>query len=458
MQRIKKYIYYLVIYFIIIFYVNNSFTQNIFSLDGYWKGILTSFGQELRIVFKVIKDDSQKYFASLDSPDQNVFNIPVTSVIFDDRIVIFKIKSVGIYKGFMQDDNKTIVGKWLQNGRSFICNLSKIDTISILSRTQEPERPFPYVEKHLDIENYKAKIKLAGTLTLPNLNGNHPLVILISGSGAQDRDETIFNHRPFLILADYLTRKGFAVFRYDDRGVGGSTGSYSNSTFTDLSEDVNAIYNYFIKHNDINCFKIGLIGHSEGGLVASISASNLSGISFVVLMASPGIVGSELICDQVANLGRASGLKADVIASNVDLERQILEIVKNYDNNKIALEKLIEIVPNNRRSQINILLSPRYRFMLSFDPKNIYTKLKCPVLAINGEKDIQVSSLKNLYAISNTLHEGGNTNFTVLEIPNVNHLFQTAKTGYISEYGKIEESFSTEVLKIISKWIQEVLQ
>lgn len=442
----------------VIFFFTHANAQDI-NLSGAWQGKLQLPGQELRIVFKISQDEKGQFSAKMDSPDQGATNIPVSAVTLNERAITLNIKSIGgMYKGILQDGNQTIQGKWKQGGYEIPLNLNKIIVVPEIRRPQEPKKPFPYEEKEVTIKNSEQGISLAGTLTTPKSTGPHAAIILISGSGAQDRNETIFGHKPFFVLADYLTRRGFAVLRYDDRGVGGSTGNLSTSSIGDLATDVIAAVNYLKKLDNIDKKKIGLTGHSEGGMIASMVAVKIPDIAFIVLMAAPGIDGLELICDQVTNIGRANGLNKQTILQNVALQRKILEVVKNEKNDAIAAKKLSDLLPENKKSQVKTLLSAKYRSFISCDPRNVLNQVKCPVLAANGEKDIQVNSKKNLGAIADALKEGGNTNYLTQEIPHVNHLFQTADTGLISEYGKIEETISTGVLELIGSWIQKVLQ
>ena len=422
---------------------------------GIWQGKLQLPGQELRIVFNISKNQNGQLIAKMDSPDQGATNIPVTEVLANEKEIILKVNSIGgVYKGNMQNDKQTIKGLWKQNNYQFSLNLSKVTSAPEVKRPQEPIKSYPYDEKDISIINPEQGITLAGTFTFPKNKIARAAIILISGSGAQDRDETIFGHKPYLVLADYLTRKGFAVLRYDDRGIGGSTGSLSNSTIEDLSTDMIAAVKYLKTSENFDKCNIGLIGHSEGGWIASLVATKIPDISFLILLATPGISGLEIVCDQIANLNSAMELKEDVVRQNVALQRSILEIVKNEKDDKIATEKLTDLVPENKQAQIKTLISVKYRSMISFDPKSVLKRVKCPVLALNGEKDIQVNSSKNLKAISVALEEGGNTTYLTQEIPLVNHLLQTANTGLISEYAKIEETISHHVLELIGDWIQ----
>lgn len=427
--------------------------DNIF--NGVWQGKLAVSGQELRIVFHITQTEDGKYTASMDSPDQGAKGIPVNSVEINNTEITLNLISIGgLFTGELQDDKQTIKGNWTQGGYTFPLVLRINETAPAPVRPQEPRAPFPYHEQEIKITNPEQGNTIAGTFTFPKGAGSYPAVILITGSGAQDRDETIFGHKPFWVLADYLTCKGFAVFRYDDRGVNSSTGNLSVSTIEDLSTDVLAAVNYLKKQSAVNPQKIGLIGHSEGGLTASLAAAENTDIAFVVLMAAPGIIGSEIICDQVGDITRLQGASEEEVRQNMNLQRKILDIVKQEKDSRIAMKKLKDVVHADKHAQIKILLSPKYRSLISFDPALVLINVKCPVLALIGSKDIQVKAGKNLDAISKILKAGGNTDFQTKEILGVNHLFQTAETGAVSEYGRIEETISSRVLEVISDWLK----
>ncbi len=439
---------------IMLIFGTSLFAQDVF--NGIWQGKLAISGQGLRIVFHISQDENGSFKATMDSPDQGARGIAVDEVIINETELELKLTSIGgAFKGTLKEDGQTIDGTWTQSGYSFPLCLSINGSPENAPQKKKIKAVVPYSEKELSILNEPQGNTIAGTLTFPKDKKRHPALILISGSGAQDRDETILGHKPFLVLADYLTRKGFAVFRYDDRGVNGSSGKLATSTLEDLSTDVLTIVQYLKKLDMIDTGKIGLLGHSEGGLVASLSAAEDKNITFVVLMASPGIVGSEVICDQVGALSKLAGLSPELVQKNITEQRKILDIVKQEKNDTIAAKKLEEVVPPAKHAQIKILLSAKYRSLISFDPASVLINVDCPVLALNGSKDIQVEAKKNLDAIAAVLQKGGNTDFQTKEIAGVNHLFQTAQTGAVSEYGTIKETLKPAVLEIINEWLKQ---
>lgn len=351
-------------------------------------------------------------------------------------------------------------------------------------RPQEPSKPYPYYTEDITFENSQAGITLAGTLALPSTQGNFPAVILISGSGPQNRDEEIAGHRPFLIIADHLTKHGLAVLRFDDRGVGQSTGDFKAATIADFASDVGSAIKYVKARKEINHNKIGLIGHSEGGMVAPLVASESEDVRFIVMLACPGIDLVKLILRQQELIAKANGVSesdindyilpvhkkayhmittcSDSTALKADLRNLIEE---SYDKIKEAYDKSsTSFVQGNipKEKVISLLVdmwsSEYYRNFLRYDPAPILEKVACPVLALNGEKDLQVTPEENLAGISEALKRGGNTNVTVVALPNLNHLFQNCKTGSPEEYDEIEETFSPIALKEISDWIIEQVQ
>ncbi|MCL6590850.1 MAG: alpha/beta fold hydrolase [Firmicutes bacterium] len=338
-------------------------------------------------------------------------------------------------------------------------------------RPQIPLKPYPYDEKEVTYENTKTGVKLAGTLTLPRGMGKFPAALLISGSGQQDRDETIMGHKPFLILADYLTRRGIAVLRVDDQGEGGSTGDPATATSEDFAVDVLAGIEFLKKQSKINAQKIGLIGHSEGGIIAPMAALKSKNVAFIVLMASPGLPGDQVLATQLAAALKAAGKSAAAIASRQELQTSIFAVVKQEKDNAVAEGKLRDILNKYLGSlsgeekkqlgdpeafikqQIQTVLLPWMRFYLSYDPRPALRKVKCPVLAINGAKDFQVIPKENLAAIRDALKQGGNPDFQTKELPGLNHLLQTCQTGLPDEYYKIKETIAPIALKTIGDWI-----
>ena len=340
------------------------------------------------------------------------------------------------------------------------------------AKPQEPALPLPYHVEDVVFTNDKAGITLAGTLTLPAQNGTFPAVILISGSGPQNRDEELAGHRPFLVLSDHLTRNGIAVLRYDDRGVGKSTGDFKAAILDDFASDVRSALRYLRSREEINQNKIGLIGHSEGGIIAPMVATS-DEVDFIVLLAGPGIKTIDLLPMQHELIARSAGATQEDAAIVRQVSSELFKIVLAYDNSDLLDAKITEYVnlhwekikmpgmpsdmTKERFISMNqkVLSTPWFKQVLRYDPAPVLERVECPVLALNGMNDVQVPSKENLAAIGNALAQGGNTNVTVKELPGLNHLFQECDTGALTEYAKIQQTFSPVALREISEWVVE---
>ena len=338
------------------------------------------------------------------------------------------------------------------------------------TKPQEPTQPYSYDEEEVSYENKSGGVKLAGALTLPRTKGPFAAVILITGSGPQNRNEELMGHKPFLVLADHLTRKGIAVLRVDDRGVGGSTGSVPSSTSEDFAGDVTAGIEFLKTRKEINAKQIGLIGHSEGGMIAPMVAARSTEVAFIVLMAGPGLRGEEILDLQAALLARAAGATEESIAKNRATQQAIFTVLREERDNAVAEKRIresvskitAEMTDEQRKAsgieaavnaQIKMVLTPWFRYFLTYDPKPALMKVRCPVLAINGEKDLQVPPDENLKVIEQTLAAAKNPDYKVMKLLGLNHLFQTCKTGALSEYGTIQETISPNALDTMSDWI-----
>ncbi len=443
-------------------------------ITGIWQGTLHVSSVELRLIFKISEKSHGIWSATLDSPDQGAQGIPVDRVALEGRSLLLEVKPVrGAFKGEISDDS-TIQGKWEQGGMSLPLVLKRVDKVPEIHRPQEPKKPYPYEGEEIVYQNKTAGIKLAGTLTLPRGGGPFPAVLLISGSGPQDRDETVLDHRPFLVLADYMTRRGIAVLRVDDRGVGGSTGNFSEGTSADFTGDALAGVEYLKSRKDIDSKQIGLVGHSEGGLIAPRAAVQSPDVAFVVMMAGTGLTGEEVMYLQGEKILRAAGATDSIIAFAREAQERNFAVIKQEENKAIAEKKLLEIrawqeqekeklsrrerkwlesFGDTSEAEMKLLLSPWFREFLIYDPRPTLAKVKCPILAVVGELDLQVAPKENLLAIEKALQTGGNEHYVIKELPKLNHLFQTAETGAPSEYGKIEETFSPKALKFVTDWI-----
>jgi len=458
--------------------LTNIFCLTIFGQDisGQWNGALKVQGTQLRIVFNITKTENG-INSTMDSPDQGAKGIPTTSTNFENSILKITIANAKIeYEGILGKDNN-IVGTFKQGGQSFPMNLSKeIIEKEKLLRPQEPTKPYPYYSEDITFENKKAGINLAGTLTLPKKDGVFPVVILISGSGPQNRDEELLGHKPFLVLSDYLTKNGIAVLRFDDRGTALSKGDFKTATSADFATDVEAGIDYLKTRKEINKKKIGLIGHSEGGLIAPMVASKSKDVSFIVLLAGTGIKGDKLLLLQQKLIGKASGISDDDLQKSELINRKAFDIVNKSNNLEQLRTDLTKYIkqqlkdnPNAEKPsgmsdddfvnlQVKQIANPWMQYLIKYNPAPTLEKVKCPVLAINGGKDLQVPPKENLDAIKKALTKGGNKNIKTKELPNLNHLFQECKTGSPSEYVKIEQTFSPIALIEILKWVQRQIK
>lgn len=443
-------------------------------LAGHWQGSLQPTPLiELRLVLE-ITNAAGALSGVMISVDQGGARIPITQLSEQEGAVRLEAQSVGgCYAGNLSSDGSEIAGTWKQGGGSLPLAFKRLATAPTLSRPQEPKPPLPYEVEEVVFDNLPAGIKLAGTLTKPRGAGPYSGVVLLTGSGPQDRDEAIMGHRPFLVLADHLTRQGIAVLRYDDRGVGKSTGDFGKAILKDFVTDALAAVAWLQTRKDINPRRLGLVGHSEGGLVAPLAAVQRPGdIAFLVLLAGVGVPMEELLVRQSRDLLRVMGVGDEMGEEQAAVQRSIFSIVKQQGASPDAPEQVREVMKRSLdrftpeqlaamgwteaqlEVQVKIVLSPWFRDLLAFDPRPTLEKVQCPVLALNGEKDLQVAAKENLPAIREALLAGGNTQVTTREFPGLNHLFQTCSTGAVAEYGQIEETFSPVALSVISDWIR----
>jgi hypothetical protein len=429
-------------------------------IDGTWMGTLDAGAMKLRVVFHITNTE-EGLTATMDSPDQNVKGLPVTSVTRDGASLKLDLKQIpGAFEGKIAKDLTTIEGTWTQGGGGFPLVLKQVKDAAELERRrpQNPVKPYPYRDEEVSYANPAASIKLAATLTIPPGQGPFPAVLLIVGSGPHDRDEALMGHRPFLVLADYLTRHGIAVLRADKRGVGKSGGNSATATTADFATDAEAGVAYLRGRPEVNPRKIGLVGHSEGGIIAPMVAARNADVAFIVMLAGTGVPGDQILVAQSRLIAEAAGKSPAEAEKNANEQRGVLALVKNEKDNA-ALESELRKRMAGKGSeaqvdaQIKVITSPWFRYFLTYDPAENLRKVWCPVLALNGEKDLQVSPALNLPAIRQALEQGGNKHFEADELPGLNHLFQTARTGAPSEYAEIEETMSPVALEKIADWI-----
>lgn len=451
-----------------------AFSQNITNkFSGNWLGTLNVGTTKLRIGLN-IRDSAGILGAFLMSPDQGVMHIGVdkTEIINDTLKIISKTISA-TFKGTLKDENDSLKGFWNQ-GRKFPLTFARVEKLPEMIRPQEPKKPFPYIEEEVSFINEKAGIEFSGTLTLPSTGDNFTAVVLVSGSGPQNRDEEILGHKPFLVIANHLARNGFAVLRYDDRGTGKSKGVFSTATTADFADDAEAAFYFLQNDKRINRQRIGIAGHSEGGLIAPMAAAKNKDVAFVIMLAGPGLSGKEILLLQSELIARADSTPETEIKKNTELNKKIYEIAIKEKDDKKAAEKMRVLIDDYWKTLspetieklgadkkilvqgIYQIISPWFRYFLNYDPKNVLTKITCPVLAMNGSRDLQVPAKQNLAAIENYLKKAGNKNFTIKEFEGLNHLFQHSGTGSPTEYITIEETFSPEALDIMTQWLNNL--
>ena len=436
--------------------------------SGPWAGAISIMGQKLDIVVTFI-GEGQALKATIDIPQQGATGLPLTNVKADGAAVHFELQAgpgLAVFDGARKGD--TISGTFEQAGVKGTFDLAP-------RKAATPEAPPPYVVEEVKVA--AGAVTLAGTLTLPQGTGPHPAVVLITGSGAQNRDEEIFGMKPFRLMADHLTRQGLAVLRCDDRGVGGSTGSMATATTADFADDTTAQVEFLKARRDIDKTRIGLIGHSEGGIVAPVVASRSRDIAFVVLVSGPAVTGEQILIAQGQLLAKASGLPAEQIARNAELQRKMFAAVRTgegwkeieeqtYAANRESLEKLpdaqrkampdIEAVARKTaQQQLAAARSPWFKYFLEYDPAPALAKLTCPVLAIFGEKDLQVPTAQNRDVMEAIFRKSGNTQATVHVVPRANHLYQDAITGNATEYAVLKKEFVPGFLELLGTWVAE---
>ncbi|MCU0702602.1 MAG: lysophospholipase [Fimbriiglobus sp.] len=444
---------------------------------GLWLGVLKVGPIDLRLAFDMAEKDG-KLSAKFYSIDQTKDALPVKGVTLIDGKLAIDLSDFGAsFEGTLSEKGDAIKGEFKQSGQTFKLDLGRVDSLPTLNRPQTPKAPFPYPTEDVTFENKEAKdlsvkddppnVKLAGTLTLPKGNGPFPAVVLVSGSGPQDRDETLFGHKLFLVIADHLAKNGIACLRYDDRGTHKSQGKFAGATSADFATDAHAAVLYLKSRKEIDPKRIGLCGHSEGGIIAPlVAAAHPADVAFIILLAGPGVSGERILYQQSLDFGSLTDEK-----EVKEFTDTVMPIMRNAKTTEEAATKLTEAMKavivkekdEKKRAEaekampaaVKQLADPWYRWFVAHDPAPTLGKVACPVLALNGEKDLQVKAKDNLEVIESALKKSGNKNFRCVEMKGLNHLFQTCKTGHLSEYGVIEETIAPEVLKMLTEWIQE---
>jgi alpha-beta hydrolase superfamily lysophospholipase len=464
--------------FLITLFTFSAISQKINPL---WSGNLDAGGQKIELILHLSENKDQSYSSSWDVPAQKAKGLVSSKTEFNNQHLYIEIKMIGA--SFTGDyNNNTIIGTWEQSGMKFPLQLEPLENEKpevVIVRPQTPKPPFSYQVKEFVYTGEKTKLKYGATLTYPNDSAQFPLIILITGSGIQDRNETILDHKPFAVIADYLTKKGYAVLRVDDRGIGKSNGKFSQSTSEDFANDVEEHIHYAKTLSMIDTNKIGLCGHSEGGLIAPLVASRNKSVAFVMMMAGPGIDITEMMALQNEAVLKSNGVNEKAIKKYLPLYKDLLRSITQAADNTYALSKARSLtekwVSSNDKEDVkattNIsnekdiddyvkiitsqLSSKWWKFFANYNPQPILEQLKCPVLAINGSSDIQVVSAQNLKGIKSSLKKAGNKNYTIKEFESLNHLFQKCNKCTVQEYGDLETTIEPEVLDFMAKWLDK---
>lgn len=439
-------------------------------IKSVWVGDINVLFQKLKVTFRELAS-GEVWFESV---TQKAGGFVVTKTVKED-LVEFDVPGVGgKFSGKLSPDGQELRGTWKQSLVQVELVLEKSNEVDIQPekprRPQTPQPPFDYEIRDVEINNPRVdEITLSATLTIPAGDGPFPAVVLISGSGPQDRDESLLDHKPFLVIADYLTRCGIAVLRYDDRGVGKSTGEFASATSLDFASDARAAYEFLRSQDGIDANRVGLCGHSEGGIIAPMVAAADTRVAFVIMLAGPGVSGDRILTSQMELISRASGLDQDEIDRQLQIQRKLLDLAMQdppLDESQFAQqagEVLAPMLTDEEREADKDeaiasvaaaqLCTPWFRFYLAHDPARNLRELRCPVLSLSGSKDLQVDPNLNVPAIRDALADNPDAEIVVL--PGLNHLFQTCNTGNLDEYSSIEETFSPKALKIIGDWILE---
>lgn len=433
-------------------------------IAGTWLGTLQVPPAPLRVVFNIEPDADSSWKGTADSPEQGGIGIPITQIDVSGERVVVRIESIGVvFSGQLSNDGQTLSGTLEQDGDAVPLSMDRQLGPLDYRRAQDPLPPFPYREASVSFPSEDPEVTLAGTLTWPQGPGPFTAVVLVTGSGPQNRNEELLNHRPFLVLADALARANIAVLRYDDRGVGESTGDFDTATTFDFVADTRAAVSYLRSQTELEVGQIGLAGHSEGGLIAPLAAEDNPDVGFLVLLAAPGVDGKSILVSQSRAIGAANGVDAAELDASEALQQALYGCFGDPNDPLRTLDSCLReqlqiagVGGEELASTLAQLETPWMRQFIVYDPAPVLRRTRVPVLALNGSLDLQVLASMNVPALELAFREGGNAQATVEELPGLNHLFQHAMTGSPAEYGLIEETMATDVLTHIADWIERV--
>jgi pimeloyl-ACP methyl ester carboxylesterase len=442
---------------------SRSAASAISKAEGTWQGAIEVTNMRMRLQMRVGHDDKGKLLASIDSLDQGIQGIPASKITEKNGELSFEIPAFQAeYRGTLSASKNELAGEWTQNDSVEKLDFRRSDEPLELRRPQNPAKPYPYAVEEVSFSAGDGKATLAGTLTMPQGAGPFAAAVLI-GEGPADRDATIAGHKPFLVLADLLTRKGIVVLRYDKRGTAQSTGNSELTTMGDLASDAGAALTYLKVRKEVDGKHVGIIGLGEGGILAAQIAARSTDLDWLVLLAAPATSGEQTLLRQSELIARTGGLPEEQIAQSQQFDRTAYAAVreeKDASALEARLNALIEksglsasMPPAALQAQIHLMTTPWFRQYLDFNPEPVLQAIKCPVLALNGDRDLQVDADETVPLLRQAYEKSGNPDFTVMEIQGVNHLFQKAQSGSPALYGAIEETMSPEVQNAISGWV-----
>jgi hypothetical protein len=442
--------------------------------SGHYEGAITIMGMQLAIKVD-FADSAQGLTATIDIPQQGAKAVPLSNVGYRPPKVHFELPAgpgLATFDGEAHGDE--ITGAFAQAGTTGDFRLNRGAAPPPTPAVSPSTTPPPYREEEVTFTDPDGAF--AGTLTVPAGSGARPAVVLVTGSGPQNRDEEIFGFKPFRLIADHLTRNGIVVLRCDDRGVGGTTAKHVGATTADFATDALAAVSFLESRPEVDAKRIGLLGHSEGGIVAPLAAARSNDVAFIVLMSGMGVTGERILLDQAELIGRAGGASDADLATEAALQKRIFSAARSgagwdevkADAHLAAIERLKALPAEQRAAigdldayadrmiagQLAMARSPWFKFFIDFDPATTLTKVRCPVLALFGEKDMQVPAESNRKAIAEALARGGNGDVTVKVFPGANHLYQQATSGSPSEYPTLAKEFVPGFLETISGWIK----
>lgn len=428
----------------------------------YWSGAISIMGMELGF-HVALQRDGERWVGTIDIPAQSAKGMPLDAIEVTSARVVFGVAKVDAKWTITLDaEGQADECGFVQRGQTFECGAASVSAerfaeLTAVKRPQTPQPPFDYEAVDVEIPNDAAGTRLAGTLTIPKGEERRPALLLVAGSGPQDRDGTILGHKPFWVIADHLARHGIAVLRVDDRGVGRSTGDFATATTADFIGDATASVRFLRAHPRIDPRRVGILGHSEGALVAPAVAVASEGVAFVALFGAPGLPGADILVQQGQDIARAAGVPADEVARAGALQREMIDAVlagEDASAMRARLERQPGIDPASIDGQLAALASPWFKHFLAYDPRPVLRKLKVPTLVVIGELDLQVSAATNVPAITKALRAAKNRNVTVHRLAGLNHLLQHTKTGLPGEYETLEETLAPEVLTLLTDWVR----